>query len=95
MLSGFAERPVIDKTGLTEFAYCTPEGYDPPAVIRQLGPGRPRGAPPVPKAADPGSVSIFTSIITRDLRSTISVIRSNCYRSLILCPARSIFRPTR
>jgi len=57
-------RPVIDKTGLTEFAYCTLEGYDPLAVvIRQLAPGGPRGAPPVPNAgADPGSVSIFTFV---------------------------------
>lgn len=64
MLSGLADRPVIDKTGLTEFAYCTLDGYDPlMTVMLQLGPGGPRGAPPVPNAGgDLGSVSIFTAV---------------------------------
>jgi uncharacterized protein (TIGR03435 family) len=64
MLSGPADRAVIDKTGLTEFAYYTLEGYDPlMTVMLQLGPGGPRGAPPVPNAGgDPGSFSIFTAV---------------------------------
>jgi uncharacterized protein (TIGR03435 family) len=64
MLSGPADRPVIDKTGLTEFAYCTLDGYDPlMTVLMQLGPGGPRGAAPTPNSGgDPGSVSIFTVV---------------------------------
>jgi uncharacterized protein (TIGR03435 family) len=64
MLSVPSGRPIIDKTGLTEFAYCTLEGYDPlMTVMLQLGPGGPGGAPPIPNAGgDPGSVSIFTAV---------------------------------
>jgi uncharacterized protein (TIGR03435 family) len=53
MLSGLAGRPVIDKTGLTEYAYCTLGGYDPlMTVMLQLG----------PNGGDPGSASIFTAV---------------------------------
>jgi len=64
MLAGPAGRPVIDKTGLTEFAYCTLDGYDPlMTVMLQLGPSGPGGAPAVPNAGgDSGSGSIFTAV---------------------------------
>lgn len=40
MLAMFADRPVIDKTGLQEPAYCTLDGLDPLfSVIMQIGPG--------------------------------------------------------
>jgi uncharacterized protein (TIGR03435 family) len=68
ILSGMTDRPVIDRTGLEEPAYCTLDGQDPlMTVIMQVGPlGGGRGGDPENRTAipDPGSTgaSIFTAV---------------------------------
>jgi uncharacterized protein (TIGR03435 family) len=69
MLSMFADRPVIDKTGLDAAAYCTLDGMDPLfSVIMQVGPGAGGGGRGGEQArttipdADSNGASIFTVI---------------------------------
>jgi len=68
MLSMFADRPVIDKTGLEAPAYCTLDGLDPLfSVIMLVGPGAGggRGGDQARTAipdADSAGASIFTAV---------------------------------
>jgi len=69
MLSMFADRPVIDKTGLVEPAYCTLDGQDPLfSVIMLVGPGAGGGGRGDAQArttipdADSSGASIFTAV---------------------------------
>jgi uncharacterized protein (TIGR03435 family) len=69
MLSMFADRPVVDKTGLQEPAYCTLDGQDPLfSVIMLVGPGAGGGGRGGEQArtaipdADSSGASIFTAV---------------------------------
>jgi uncharacterized protein (TIGR03435 family) len=66
MLSGRADRPVIDKTGFEEPAYCTLDGQDPlMALLEQMGPGGAgRGGDPQNRTAIPDADSSGTSVFT-------------------------------
>ena len=66
LLSGMADRPVIDKTGLEEPAYCTLDGNDPlMTLIMQVGPlGGGRGGDPQNRTAIPDADSTGTSIFS-------------------------------
>ncbi len=65
LLAMYTDRPVIDKSGLQEPAYCTADGNDPLMVlVMGLAPGPGRGVDPQPRSvdADAGAPSIFTLI---------------------------------
>jgi uncharacterized protein (TIGR03435 family) len=68
MLSMFADRPVVDKTGLQEPAYCTLDGLDPLfSVVMLVGPGAGGGrgdtqARTAIPDADSTGASIFTAV---------------------------------
>jgi uncharacterized protein (TIGR03435 family) len=67
MLSMFADRPVVDKTGLQESAYCTLDGQDPLfSVIMLVGPGAGggRGGDQQARTAIPDADSTGASIFT-------------------------------
>jgi uncharacterized protein (TIGR03435 family) len=69
MLAMFADRPIIDQTGLQEPAYCTLDGLDPLfSVILQVGPGAGggggRGGEPQARTTIPDADSTGASMFT-------------------------------